>query len=99
MLSQCFKIRKNINFFERLFFRQIADFFLCTLYFHFLFFQLAEKSAVNEESFPWQSRLRYYWSDDEVMLRMMHSELIYGYEYLTAYTKLVMTPLTERCYR
>ena len=76
---------------------QIFFFALCI--FIFLFFQLAEKSAVNEESFPWQSRLRYYWSDDEVMLRMMHSELIYGYEYLTAYTKLVMTPLTERCYR
>ena len=58
-----------------------------------------EKSAVNEESFPWQSRLRYYWSDDDVKLRLMHSALTYGYEYLTAYTKLVMTPLTERCYR
>ena len=60
---------------------------------------MAEKHGANEESFPWQSRLRYYWSDDDVKLRLMHSELTYGYEYLTAYNKLVMTPLTERCYR
>ena len=92
MLSSALKFERKCIFkyvLERTFFRQIEIYV----------FQLAEKSAVNEESFPWQSRLRYYWSDDEVMLRMMHSELIYGYEYLTAYTKLVMTPLTERCYR
>ncbi len=61
--------------------------------------QMGQDSDMSSEAFPWQSRLRYYWTEDTVELRMMHSKVKYGYEYLSAYTKLVMTPLTERCYR
>ncbi len=59
----------------------------------------SSKCDCNLEVFEWKSRLRYYWTEDTVQLKMMHSSLNYGYEYLSAYTKLVMIPLTERCYR
>lgn len=60
---------------------------------------LSDKTECTTEVFEWQSRLRYYLNEESVELKMMHSTLQYGYEYLSAYTKLVMIPLTERCYR
>ena len=51
------------------------------------------------DDFAWSSRLRYYGENETVELRMMHSRVEYGYEYLSPFSKLVMTPLTERCYQ
>jgi len=51
-------------------------------------------------NFEWLKQQRYYWDTeiDNSVVRMSNAMYVYGYEYLGAGTRLVITPLTDRCY-
>ncbi|CAG5121595.1 unnamed protein product, partial [Candidula unifasciata] len=61
---------------------------------------MVKKEVDLVTSFEWQKQLRYYWDPelDNCVVRMSNSFYVYGYEYLGASPRLVITPLTDRCY-
>ncbi|XP_074037842.1 dynein axonemal heavy chain 1 isoform X2 [Leptinotarsa decemlineata] len=59
---------------------------------------LVDLQIVNANDFDWISQLRYYWIEEHMKVRAVNAEFQYGYEYLGNSGRLVITPLTDRCY-
>ncbi|XP_047204788.1 dynein axonemal heavy chain 1 isoform X4 [Girardinichthys multiradiatus] len=60
--------------------------------------KLVEQEVSTINDFEWISQLRYYWTKEDLYIRDMNAEFLYGYEYLGNSRRLVITPLSERCY-
>ena len=51
-------------------------------------------------NFAWEQQLRYYWdaTEDDCIIRHANAKLYYCYEYMGCTSRLVITPLTDKCW-
>lgn len=73
--------------------------------------KMVELGTHDVTDFEWMSQLRYYWEDawkdgqavkkgqKTLVARIVNARCLYGYEYLGNTMRLVITALTDRCYR
>ncbi|KAE9096121.1 hypothetical protein PF005_g17184 [Phytophthora fragariae] len=61
---------------------------------------LVAKRVTDENDFLWEQQLRYQWyaESDECEIQQANCRIKYGYEYMGACSRLVITPLTDRCW-
>ena len=66
--------------------------------------ELRNEQCKDINDFNWQKQLRYYYEEMEgqqepqCVVRQIQALLNYGYEYMGATTRLVITPLTDKCW-
>ena len=44
--------------------------------------ELVQKNVTSENDFSWLCQMRYYWENDNAIVRITNAEVDYGYEYL-----------------
>lgn len=71
--------------------------------------EMVDLQVTSKTNFDWLSQLRYYWDSSgysaqsglpgTVQCKMINAMALYAYEYIGNQDRLVITPLTDRCYR
>ncbi|XP_036611437.1 dynein heavy chain 14, axonemal [Trichosurus vulpecula] len=74
---------------------------LLTIYVHCrdILTYLLSQNIFKEDNFEWTRQLRYKWDENQKTCYVFqgHATFVYGFEYLGCTSRLVITPLTDRC--
>uniref|UniRef100_A0A8B9HRG2 Dynein, axonemal, heavy chain 11 n=1 Tax=Astyanax mexicanus TaxID=7994 RepID=A0A8B9HRG2_ASTMX len=62
--------------------------------------RLVDQKVSSAQAFTWLSQLRHCWDEDQkhCYAKICDAQFLYSYEYLGNKPRLVITPLTDRCY-
>ncbi|XP_066560773.1 dynein axonemal heavy chain 9 [Amia ocellicauda] len=62
--------------------------------------KIISQKVENSQAFVWLSQLRHRWDDEKkhCFANICDAQFLYSYEYLGNTPRLVITPLTDRCY-
>ncbi|KAL0205536.1 hypothetical protein P9112_000843 [Eukaryota sp. TZLM1-RC] len=60
--------------------------------------KMANEGVSSPDDFLWLSQLRYYYEQSTILIKQVTATVEYGYEYLGNTGRLVITPLTDKCY-
>ena len=60
--------------------------------------KLVDQGVASASEFLWTSQMRYYWQGGQLWAEMVAARRRYGYEYIGNTFRLVITPLTDKCY-
>ncbi|KAL4237693.1 Dynein heavy chain 14 [Mactra antiquata] len=65
-----------------------------------IIFNMIKEGVATRENFEWTRQLRYEWDEttNNCQVYQSNASFLYGYEYLGCSSRLVITPLTDRCY-
>lgn len=62
--------------------------------------RMIEVNVKSLDDFEWLGQMRYYFHDNkDISVEMVKSKLFYGFEYVGNKSKLIVTPMTDRCLR
>ncbi len=90
-------IRKPI---EKLARKKINTLLIIDVYARDIVASFVRDSILNSAQFEWESQLRFYWDreEDDSIIKQCTGIFRYGFEYMGLNGRLVITPLTDRCY-
>ncbi|XP_076240945.1 dynein heavy chain 2, axonemal kl-2 [Calliopsis andreniformis] len=90
-------IRSDLSHLDRLKFKAIV---VIEIHARDVIEKMYRTSCKDVSAFEWLSQLRFYWDKDidDCIVWQTNTYFVYGYEYLGNTGRLVITPLTDRCY-
>ncbi|EEY58342.1 dynein heavy chain [Phytophthora infestans T30-4] len=90
-------VRTNLTSVQR---RVVVSLVTTDVHFRDIVESLVIKNVTDANDFLWQQQLRYQWyaDRDECEIYQANCRIKYGYEYMGACSRLVITPLTDRCW-
>lgn len=88
-------VRGELGFLSRLI---VGDLIVIDVHNRDVVRRLIDSNVSSENDFEWISQLRYYWEEDDLRIKIVNANFRSGYEYLGNTGRLVITPLTDRCY-
>ena len=90
-------VRKNLDSITR---KKVNTLLIIDVHARDIIDSFVRESVLHAKEFAWESQLRFYWKRDldDCVIEQCTGSFRYGYEYMGLNGRLVITPLTDRCY-